>query len=289
LEQALPEDYRSKLQVKTFHGLAAEFCSKAQISFSPNQRRADGKDFWRDVAPEKLMEACSVIPVEEKFDAVIVDEGQDFHDLWWTALEGVFKNEKEKGCYFVFYDPDQNIFVSDPSIPELGEPFPLPHNCRNTRRIAEHCLGLVKKPVEVPEGAPVGDAPEMLVAANLKEAFKLAGKKVREWCLPTVGMRKNQVAVLAHGGTKDDWPQDFGTTPATKSFKAWREDKGVLMASFFRFKGLEADGVIVSDNQGADASPDPEDLADADPKRKANLQYVARSRAKHLLAIIKVE
>lgn len=289
LEQALPEKYRSNLEVKTFHGLATEFCSKAQISFAPNQNRADGRNFWRDVAPEKLMEACSLISADKKFDAVIVDEGQDFHDLWWTALDGVFKNEKEKGCYFVFYDPDQNIFVPNPSIPELGEPFHLPHNCRNTKRIAEHCLGLVKRPIEVPDGAPVGDAPEMLVAANMQKAFELAGKKVREWCLPTVGMRRNQVAVLAHGGTKSDWPADFGkNTPATKSFKTWREDKGVLIASFFRFKGLEADAVIVIDNSSTPTVPDPEEFDGQSVDRYTNLQYVARSRAKHMLTIIKV-
>lgn len=138
------------------------------------------------------------------------------------------------------------------------------------------------------KGAPLGDAPDTLVAPNMREAFNLAGKKVCEWCLPSVGMRKKQVAVLAHGGTKDEWPSDFGTTPATKSFKSWREDKGVLMASFFRFKGLEADAVIVIDNSSGTTTPDPEDPEHQNTDRNTNLQYVARSRAKHLLKIIKV-
>ena len=46
----------------------------------------------------------------------------------------------------------------------------------------------------------------------------------------------------APGFSIDDWPALFGAIPATKSFEEWGEDKGVLIASWHRFKGLEADG-----------------------------------------------
>ena len=32
------------------------------------------------------MQACERLGPEHKFDAVVVDEGQDFDELWWTRL-----------------------------------------------------------------------------------------------------------------------------------------------------------------------------------------------------------
>lgn len=274
LEQAIPESLKQNLVVKTFHGLATDFCKQAQVDFNPNQRRTDGRHPWRDVAPSKLIDACSLLQSEHKFDAIIVDEGQDFEDLWWTALDGVFRDEKNKSCYYVFYDPKQNIFVEKPAIPDLGKPFRLPVNCRNTRRIAEHCSQLIHEEPRVKEGAPVGDEPQVVQAPNIKEAFRTAAKKVREWCMPAEGgLKYSQVAVLASGGSENDWPKDFGPIPLTKNFSRWRTNEAVLMASWGRFKGLEADVVVIVDDEDGD---------------KENRKYVARSRAKHLLTIIEV-
>ena len=109
------------------------------------------------------MEACDLLGPDRKFDALIVDEGQDFHDLWWTSLEFLFRDPNQKACYYVFFDPNQNLYVESPSIPgELGVAFELPVNCRNTVRIAEHCAELVKQTNKVRDDAPIGDAPEFV-------------------------------------------------------------------------------------------------------------------------------
>ncbi len=82
--------------------------------------------FWNSVAPEALMQACDGLGPEHKFDAVVVDEGQDFRELWWTSLEAVFRDPDAKGCYYVFYDPRRNQYVDKPSLPaEFGAPYPL--------------------------------------------------------------------------------------------------------------------------------------------------------------------
>jgi len=278
LIQAIPESFSDDLVIDTYHGLVEDLCRKVGVAFRPEASKGN-TDFWRDVAPERLMQACELLGPEAKFDAVIVDEGQDFHDLWWTSLDSVFRDPGAKGCYYVFFDPNQNLYVESPAIPsELGPAFELPVNCRNTVRIAEHCAGLVNQPNKVRDGAPMGDAPEFVRATNMREAFQKAGKRVREWCMPNAGgLKPHQVAVLAPGKTERDWPKDFQTVPVTKDFDAWRKDKGVLIASWARFKGLEADAIVIV-----------EILApDSDQERAS--RYVARSRAKHLLTVIKVE
>jgi hypothetical protein len=144
------------------------------------------------------------------------------------------------------------------------------------KRVLRSCLH--RRPDKVRDGAPIGDVPEFIRATNMRDAFQQAAKRVREWCMPNLGgLKLQQVAVLAPGNTERDWPADFQTVPATKDFDAWRKGKGVLIASWARFKGLEADAIVIV-----------EMLAPDSDQARAN-RYVARSRAKHLLTVIQVE
>ena len=90
------------------------------------------------------------------------------------------------------------------------------------------------------------------------------------------GLQMSQVAVLAPGFTEKTWPAHFETVPLTRSFDQWRRMECVLIASWSRFKGLEADAVVIIEVPTTDE-------AHLDANR-----YVARSRAKHLLTIIEV-
>ena len=65
--------------------------------------------------------------------------------------------------------------------------------------------------------------------------------------------------------------------PLTRNFDQWRKNKGVLLASWSRFNGLEADAIVTIEIPGID-----------DGRENAN-RYVAHSRAKHLRTVIQVE
>ena len=83
--------------------------------------------------------------------------------------------------------------------------------------------------------------------------------------------------MLAPGFSINDWPAQFGAIPATKSIEEWGEDKGVLIASWHRFKGLEADAIVTIETPVRDDA------------RERVQRYMARSRAKHLLTVIEVQ
>jgi len=120
--------------------------------------------------------------------------------------------------------------------------------------------------------------PEFIQARSLHEGFAKAGKQVREWCMPGAGgLRTSQVAVLASGSSEQEWPSDFQPVLATRNFNQWRKNKGVLLSSWSRFKGLEADAIVVLETPFPDGG------------RENVNRYVARSRAKHLLTVIQVE
>ena len=277
LQEAVPESFGTDLTIATFHGLTEDLCKAAGLTlFEYGDFRNPA--FWLETAPEALMKACDRLGEEHKFDAVVIDEGQDFHELWWTSLEAVFRNPANKACYYVFYDPRQNLYVDQPSLPaELGRPYDLTENCRNTVRIAQHCAKLMGYESRHREEAPLGDEPEVVRVPRLQDAFREAGKRVRRLCMPNQGGLKNsQVAVLAPGLTERVWPTDFDTVTLTKNFDHWRRNQSVLIASWARFKGLEADATVIIDAPGRN-----ERHADAN-------RYVARSRAKHFLTVIEV-
>ena len=108
---SVPQEFGGKLVIDNYHGLADDLCRAAGV---PMWERGDTDDpeFWSEVVPVALDEACTRLGPEHKFDAIVVDEGQDFQDLWWESLQSVFRDAANKACYYVFYDPkQQNLFV----------------------------------------------------------------------------------------------------------------------------------------------------------------------------------
>ena len=95
------ETLPSHLDVANFHKLAQDLVRRAGLAYlgSRNDR------YFDDVLPELMMEAIDRLGTQ--YDAVIVDEGQDFRENWWVPLQ----------C--LLHDPDQSIFYARPG-PDAG-------------------------------------------------------------------------------------------------------------------------------------------------------------------------
>ena len=114
---------------------------------------------------------------EEKFDALIIDEGQRFSDEWWLAIDNL---KKDDGVLYVFYDPNQtlkNNKTSDFLTEENANVYPLDINFRNTKNIFNLSKKLYKG-FEIesagPDGRPVEWIPVNTVdSQNKKIAFTL--------------------------------------------------------------------------------------------------------------------
>ena len=280
LKGVVPASFSNDLVVLNYHSLASRLCREAAVPLWERGDKTD-QDFWDVKAPEALIEACDLLGPEHKFDTVVVDEGQDFHELWWTSLEAVFRSPGSEACYYVFYDPKQNLYVDDPALPEeLGRPYELPVNCRNTVRIAAHCASLAGYENKVLESAPLGDEPAVVSAPTIEAAFREAERRVQQLCQPDKGgLAKSQVAVLVPSVKGMNLPARFGTILLTQELSEWNQGKGVLITSWKRFKGLEADAVVIVERPARNGN-----------SARANVnRYVARSRAKHLLTVIETQ
>src|SRR6266702_4314231 len=86
--------------------------------------------------PDTLIRAVELRP-DPKYDAIIFDEGQDFQDTWWLALE-VCLSKGRQSILYVFYGDNQHVYRNPGSIPADLQHFPLTENVReslNTARV----------------------------------------------------------------------------------------------------------------------------------------------------------
>lgn len=278
LQFQLPEAYRDSVTIRNYHKLCREWVKAAGLAWP---KILEEEAFFGNEAPRLLERAIDLLP-ERCFDAVVVDEGQDFMPAWWDTVELINKRPTE-GPLYIFFDPDQLIFQTTlASMPALGTPFLLPVNCRNTERIASRCGKILGKSIPVNRGAPEGKTPKLIHAPNAERQIKEVEKQIKEWITPNTGLKCNQVAVVTRGNVQNSSLAgvcSLAGQPVTENLNEWRSGAGILLSSLYRFKGLETDALILADV----ALPDPE----ASPSGfRPQHFYVACSRAKHLLTIV---
>jgi hypothetical protein len=274
LRGRIPERFSSHVTVMHFHGLCSEWCKKAGIEFVPKTK--DQEKFWKEDAADLLFDAISSLG--ETFDALIVDEGQDFSPNWWIPLEAI-NSSGDDGAMYVFYDPAQNLYLEHgPSMPDLGEPFPLPVNCRNTKKIAATCGEIIGREVVTREDAPDGVETTYVDVSGREEEREAIKRILEEW---TKGGRLafSQVAILSPYKYRNSVVAGIrgASIPLTEILPDWRDNRSVLFSTIRSFKGLEADAVLMVDVGKVDSSP----------LFTTNDFYVGCSRAKHVLSVIR--
>ncbi|MFS1466058.1 NERD domain-containing protein [Vibrio lentus] len=115
---------------------------------------SNGKDFYSKTLPERVMDGF--YREDDKYDAIIIDEGQDFGDDRVIALYQLLK-ERNDSQWLYFGDDKQDLYKQGTN-DTLGAEvtFRLYHNCRNTERVNtatnKVCSGAVKSMPGVPSG-----------------------------------------------------------------------------------------------------------------------------------------
>lgn len=273
LQSNLSDEYRDLVTIRHYHKLCKEWVIDAGLkwpSFS------DEAELFRTEAPRLLEQAIDLQP-DRCFDAVVVDEGQDFQLSWWDTIELLNKLPTE-GALYVFYDPDQMIFSDTlAAMPDLGKPFVLPVNCRNTVSIASHCGAVLGKNIAVNRDTPTGRTPKLIHAPTTNEQISTVEKQVAEWTSTTGRIQPKQIAIVTSGKVEKSSlskQKSIAGIPLVTRLDDWKGGQGILLTSLYRFKGLEADAMVLTD------------VPQVGPNFRKEHLYVAYSRAKHLLTVV---
>ena len=95
-----------RLRILNFHQLCWELAEQAGIPLPDPYAVPAPPELFTTMLPNALLDALD--RVEDRFDAVIVDEGQDFRDTWWDPLQ-LCLADPDRGVLYVFYDENQQL------------------------------------------------------------------------------------------------------------------------------------------------------------------------------------
>jgi len=253
---------RENLDVFTFHELCHRICNLAGVPFEVGS----SADWWEVTPAELLLEALEVRP-DLRYDAMLVDEGQDFRSTWWIAALSALSSD---ACHcYIFYDPEQNLYKTEMDLPN----FPLialRQNCRNTRKIARSCRLLQPNSEAWRSQAPEGRDPVVDVVGDPTKAVR----RVREHLQELISsLPPHSVAVLSPYSRSRSVCAELENL--TTDFTSWRRGEAPLFSTIRGFKGLEAPAVLLVD------------VPEFDEKAASRADvYVALTRARNELRIV---
>jgi superfamily I DNA and RNA helicase len=210
-----------------------------------------------------------------RYQAIVVDEGQDFGDEYWLPIEFLLEDVEDTPLY-LFFDPNQAVYRNASTFPIQDAPFMLTENCRNTRNIHSVAYkfydGDEVDPPDV-EGVPT----QILEAEGIDQQARKIRNKVSE-LLSKEQLSAQDVVILVLGDKKTDYYKALqkagNPTGATWSFEALWKAKTVLVDTAKRFKGLESGVVLLWG------------IEQVTPKRDKEILYVALSRARSRLFLV---
>lgn len=247
--------------VGTFEDLAREW--GIEITGS-----RDDSDFWENALPALMAERAASLGEADRFDAVIVDEAQDFADDWWTPLVGALRDEATGGI-FAYSDDRQRVFARFGRPPLALVPLVLDHNLRNTRQIAQSFAPLAPTSM-VLRG---GDGPQVeLVPVSLADALDAADDQIER--LLEEGWEPRDIALLTMGArhpVQKERQETLGFAAYWEEF--WSNDD-VFYGHVLGFKGMERRAVVLCLNE------------DGTRDRSRERLYVGLSRATDRLVVV---
>jgi hypothetical protein len=206
-----------------------------------------------------------------RYKHIIVDEGQDFPADIIAALSDIA--EMNGGNFYVFYDKNQLVQRKESTkwLDNAECRLILNRNRRNTKEIALTSGKAIDFLPRLAEDAPAGSPPRFHVSLDASSMQNTLGNIIKE-------LRKtfddSEICILSMNAEGKSVLNGVSRIRSYRITKTRGED-GIFFTTARKFKGLEADAVILVDVGG-------ESFANEEKKR---LFYVASSRAKHRLEI----
>lgn len=213
--------------------------------------------------------------LDEKYDAIVIDEAQDFSDEYWFAVEELLVDQ-QVGHLFIFIDENQALYPRHGNLPVADEPYHLTSNCRNTAPIHDAGYAFYAgEPIDAPDlSGP--SVKQIGIDGDDAQADAILGQ-VHRWVVDEA-IRPEDIAVLIARRPKAIAYEILQGKERSAGIALGIEMHGharhVLVDTVARFKGLEAQAVVlwIGDETVND--------------EQWETIYVGITRAKFLLAIV---
>lgn len=239
----------------------------------------------------------------EPYDAIFVDEAQDFQADWWLVLGCALK---EGGRWYIFYDERQNLYgdgqtpVEENGMPETPIRLRLRTNLRSSEQIAKYGARLRRDPDPDTlhlKGPEVKRLPAVKdPAARAAKVQELVDSLLKGEQKQIFAPKRHQIVILSPWRREKDRScarylsginASSDETHRVPELAAARyrntilnpNAKEILYETIKSFKGLESDFIILTDVPAADSHPG---FTTAD-------YYVAVTRARYGLYIVPSE
>jgi hypothetical protein len=248
----------ASVEVTTFHA----FCGRIARALGRSLPGSFDDSWWIDGPATTFASLHSAF---SRYDDVIVDEGQDFSLSWLSALEAVATPDAN---VVVFADVHQQLYERGFAPPPDWPIVELELNCRNTLPIARWVARVAGDPD--PTVGAEGRAPVIVSVPELQQLVPTS-QTLLDRILSEEGLEPQQVVVLTDS-------RHVADKLRLRTIGEWSccefGNHGIVVETIHRFKGLEADLVIV-----LLSTPTSEDRLDV-------ALYVGMSRARALLFVV---
>lgn len=246
-----------------FHQFCREVAEKAGKDTLKYDARQDAVDFVDNFAKAGLQE----------YDAIIIDEGQDFDQAWLESLEIAVKGGPG-GVLYIFYDNNQNVMTTSAEyIRQLPVPgYLLSRNFRNTQRIFSEGNRYYKGQ-SIRAIGPIG-TPVIWSAVGGGDPLRITLSRRVGALVQNEGMDAGDIAILLPDqqlidALRVDGLVRIGSYPTTNAER--RKAGAVVVDTIRRFKGLESPVVLL--------------VVESDMKDRAELLYTAMTRPQCVLEV----
>ena len=274
------------IDVFHFSGFCKELYDRAKITNDEIKEIIKDKDLSKIPFYEihqRLLEK-SIEKTGIKYDALVVDEGQDINTKQWDSLLWSL-HDPYKNPVYIFHDNNQKVYnKGELDLPDFPKhPFILKKNYRNSQDIFATQKSYYKGE-STTSGGPKGESVSYFIAPTREIAEKKIINLINKYTI-NEGMDKKQIAILT--GNKLGTSSSILGNYLTKDFNGKKKDNlyfvkaekneedEIVFDSIKRFKGLEREIVILFDLE--DALENPEEM------------YIGLSRPKLILDIIGTE
>jgi Nuclease-related domain/UvrD-like helicase C-terminal domain/AAA domain len=259
------------IDVFTFHELCVRMAKEAGIDLHAEDA-GPGSPYFEHRLPEAL--AAAAVRLGPRFDAIVVDEAQDFRAWWWPALLSLHA-DPDDGPLYVFADDNQNLYGGELPVEEEDVVGPIGTNLRNTRQIGEFVSVFYRGEQEPIARGPEGEAVEILGYEDEEDLAHLLSVVLRN-LVEEEHVPLEDIVVLTPSGTEKSALRRRGAVDGFRLSETVEPDT-VLATSVHAFKGLERAVVILAE------------LGDKHLEDLRQYLYVGGSRARNHLVVLAAE